>query len=230
LPFAAAIEQQYAIAVASEQARVRDRAAAAGGNDDRGTVARRHVPADEAQPVRGHEAHALIRTAEIGCRYRLARSVRGDDRDRHRQQYEKTRRAGEYGQQRPSRVPTERALVASARAPQRPYPQCDEQGARQRSEHGSDVVAGEPVDHDVANSVGHAGGDREDAADDGSDAAQPRPQPRIGERERDRYDQRHQSGQQMVACRGPQLGMQEGVVDERHHDDRHRAAEHMSLA
>ena len=68
----AAVEEQDAVAVAGEHARVLLWAAAAGEGDDGSAVLRGDVPALEPEAVAGREGHVLVGRAEIGRGHVLA--------------------------------------------------------------------------------------------------------------------------------------------------------------
>ena len=97
---AAAVEQQHAVAVAGEHARLPLRAVAARERDHGGAVARRDVPALELEPVAGLELDVLVRDAEVVRRHDGAPDVRGDvaqpdrDDDRDRDEHAGDARTG----------------------------------------------------------------------------------------------------------------------------------------
>ena len=88
LALAAAVEQEHAVAVTREQARLALRPLSARESDHGCTVLRRDVPTLELQPVARREHDFLVGGAEVGRRDEPARHMRQDVRDGQGEQNE----------------------------------------------------------------------------------------------------------------------------------------------
>ena len=209
---AAAVEEQHAVAVPGEHARLLLRAAPAGEGDDGGAVARRDVPALELEPVARLEGHVLVGDAQVVVRHDGARRVRGDVAEPDREEHEHEGHGARDAEQPTPGVPP-RAVAHDAAGP----PQPDDAEPEQRERRGDDeqageVVAGRPGRPRVVERLArgddaeHAGHERQRAAPAATEArVRPGGQPEHG--------QRDEAADEVVAGRGARLGLHEVVVD-----------------
>ncbi len=209
---AAAVEEQHAVAVAGEHARLGLRAVAAGERDHGRTVLGRHVPALELEPVGGGERDVLVGDAEVvrgddgSSRVRgdVAQSDRDDDRGRDDE-------AGD-AQQRPAWVAPPAAAVGPARAPQRGDAECEQQRAGGEAQQPREVIAGRADLAGVVEAL-DSPGDAERAERQCQRAAPPAAQARMRPGSKAEQGERDEPADEMVARRGAGLRLQVVVVD-----------------
>src|SRR5439155_12161685 len=116
--FAAAVEEQDAVAVASEHPRLLLCAGSAGCCDHCGVILGGDVPASECQAVAGREAHVLMCGAQLGGRDGGARGVREDVGERQWEEDDVAANDGGGCQQETPWVAAVEAVVAPSRRPE----------------------------------------------------------------------------------------------------------------
>ena len=142
LALTAAVEEQHPVSVACEELGPLLRGGSARERDDGGPVARRDVPALQAEAVGGRELDVLVGGAEVLGGNRGACRMRHDVRDREREQDHVREDEGAGEEQEPAEVPPPTPVVGSPRSPQRDSAEADEQQTGRDREQPREVVAG----------------------------------------------------------------------------------------
>ena len=170
---AAAVEEQHAVAVAGEHARLALRAVAAREGDDRGAVARGDVPALELEPVAGRELHVLVSDAEVVLRHDGSRGVDGHvAKPDHGDEGDGDESGG--AEQRTARVAPPEAAVGATGPPQRHGTEADQEETGGDAEQAGEVVARRSERPRVV--------ERLEAGSDAERAEQAAPRPRASRR------------------------------------------------
>ena len=228
LAFAAAVEQQDAVAVAGQHPRVLLRPTTAGERDHRGAVARRHVPALELEPVAGRELDVLIGDAEVVGRHDGPPDMRRDVAEADRQEdEERDERRGDAEQSAAGIAPPEAAL-GPARAPQGDDAEAEEQQTCGDRDQAGEVVTGRSELARVVQGL-DPGGDPEHAEDQRDRAPTTAAQSRIRPHREPEHGERNQAADQVIAGRRSGLRLHEVVVEHVHRDDEHAEREDRGL-
>jgi hypothetical protein len=214
----AAVEQQDAIAVPYEHARLRLRAVAARERDHDGAVPGRHVPAGKLEAVARGERHPLVVRAQVGCGHDGAPQVRVQVAPAQRRDHEQRDDGAAGAEQRSAQVAPRVAVVPAAGPPQRRHAKSDQRDAPKEREQAREVVAGRTDLDRVAH--------RFDAGDDPEHAGDQRQRPAAAATEagirpgcEGEGSERHEAADEVIAGGGARLGLHEVVVDHMQCDD-----------
>ena len=216
---AAAVEEQDAVAVADEHARVLLRPGASGERDHGGAVPRRHEPALEPEPVARREGDVLVSGAEVRSRHFGPRGVRDDVGDRGREEHLRDEDEHAERDRGAPKVPAQTPVVGAARAPERHGPDAEEHEPGEHRQEAGEVVAGRPAVQRVVHGLG-AAEDAEEAGEERQRRAHSGPGPPVQGRGACEERQGHEAADEVVGHRGARLGLQEAVVDDVQRDER----------
>ena len=139
---AAPVEEEDAVAVADEHARLPLRPRAPREGDDSGAVPRGHEPALEAQAVARREGDVLVGGAEVRSRHLRAGGVRDDVGDGSREQHLRDEDEHADRDRGAPEVAPQPAVVGAARAPERSHADAEQEEAGGDRQEPGEVVAG----------------------------------------------------------------------------------------
>jgi hypothetical protein len=222
---AAGVDEEHAVAVADEHPRLGHGALARRVGDHRRAVAGRDVPGGQIDTILRPDRDPLVGATEIDRHDRLARSMRGDDRDRDRR-HDEVR--ADHDPERKGGAAEIAVPPSLARAPE----QCDGQSAEaepERKEQEPGPVL--PARSDAAGVRDRERGpfQRQHAQHAGDDGPGSRSQPGVGEcRRREDRERGHHPGQ-VIPDPGARLGRDGRVDHDVEGDERDRAPDEQHL-
>ena len=209
--FAATVEEEDAVAVADEHARLPAGTGPAREDEHGRAVARGDIPARELQPVARAQRDLRVRGAEPGGRHAGPRDVRADVGGRERHRHDRGDDEDADRLERPPPVAPGRAVVLPARGPQRPAAQAEQERRGGQGEEPGPVVPRQPGLPGVVEGLRAAQDGREDEQQ-GERPARPGAHPRERPGREAEEPERHERADGMVGGGRAGLGVDDAVV------------------